>query len=453
VSKVKVAFVCQNCGYHTPKWVGRCPDCEQWNTFAEEIEARKSPVSSRQSYASKEPRSIAEISVSETFRIKSNIAELDRVLGGGLVPGSAVLVGGQPGIGKSTLLLQVADSLSRRGRRILYVSGEESISQTKLRANRLGTASKELYLVNELNSELIIEYIKKFSPSLVVIDSIQVVYNPVLSSSPGSVSQVRECAAGFIYLAKATGVSIVLVGHVTKEGVIAGPRVLEHMVDTVLYFEGERHTSFRILRAVKNRFGSTNEIGVFQMTSGGLKEVVNPSQFLIEQRPGEVGGTVVVPCIEGTRPILVEIQSLVGRSNLALPRRWSSGIDYNRVSLLVAVLEKRAGLSLYNQDVFVNAAGGVKITEPAADLGIALAISSSLKEKVLKQNMAVVGEIGLTGEVRAVSQIQPRIKEVQKLGFSQCLIPENNLKGLAETDRTGLIGVKNLRQAIKIAVG
>ena len=358
-------------------------------------------------------------------------------------------MGGEPGIGKSTLLLQTSRQLSKTQGLVLYVSGEESIRQTKLRATRLGEIPKNLYIVCETNVDLIAEYIKKYSPAMVIIDSIQVMYSPSLSSSTGSVSQVKECAGMLSALAKTSNIPIFLVGHVTKEGSIAGPRVLEHMVDTVLYFEGQRHTSFRILRAVKNRFGSTNEIGIFQMTGGGLAEVSNPSQLLLSERPKKACGSVVVPCIEGTRPLLLELQALVSRSNLTMPRRWSSGLDYNRIALLIAVLEKRVGLALGSQDIFVNVVGGVKIQEPATDLGIAVAIASSLKEVPVEQEDVVLGEIGLSAEVRAINQPEPRILEAQRLGFKRCIIAKNNLKDLKIKAEIELIGVETVDQALE----
>lgn len=403
------------------------------------------------------PQLLSDVQGSDEIRQSTNIEELDRILGGGIVSGSVVLVGGEPGIGKSTLLLQACLAACRRACQklasasssILYVSAEESIQQTKLRALRLGEIPKDLYIVSETNVDLITQYVRKLSPALVVIDSIQVMYNPDLSSGAGSVSQVRECSGVLTALAKASNIPVFLVGHVTKEGYLAGPRVLEHMVDTVLYFEGQRETSFRILRAVKNRFGSTNEIGVFQMTGCGLAQVNNPSQLLLAQRPKQAAGSVVVPCIEGTRPLLVEIQALVSRSGLVMPRRWCSGLDYNRIALLIAVLEKRAGLGLASQDIFVNVVGGIKVQEPAIDLGIAVAVASSLKEAPVEQQDIVLGEIGLGAEVRGVTQPEVRIKEAQRLGFKRCIIAKNNLKSLKIKGSIELIGVETVSEALE----
>jgi DNA repair protein RadA/Sms len=389
----------------------------------------------------------------EEIRQPTGIKELDRILGGGVVEGSVILVGGEPGIGKSTLLLQTSSNFSRASGRVLYVSAEESIQQTKLRANRLGQIPENLYIVSESNVELIAGYIKEHSPVMVVIDSIQVMHSPRLGSSPGSVSQVRECANFLTSLAKANNIPVFLVGHVTKEGFLAGPRVLEHMVDTVLYFEGQRHTSFRILRAVKNRFGSTNEIGVFQMTSLGLEEVANPSQLLLSERPNNACGSVVVPCIEGTRPLLVEVQALASRSGLAMPRRWCVGLDYNRIAVMLAVLEKRVGLALGNQDIFINVVGGVKVQEPAIDLGIVTAIASSFKEVPAAQEDIILGEVGLSAEVRAITQPEPRILEAQRLGFKRCIIAKNNLKELKiKKGQIELIGVETVKQALDVAL-
>ncbi|MBM4082495.1 MAG: DNA repair protein RadA, partial [Planctomycetes bacterium] len=375
------------------------------------------------------PQPITQIQASEEERIRTGIAELDRILGGGIVPGSAVLIGGDPGIGKSTLLLQAANEVSRQGYRSLYVTGEESLLQTKLRADRLGTASDNLLLVAETDMDIILSHIGQVKPSLVVMDSIQMAYKSDLESSPGSVSQVRECAGQMVYLAKRTGIPVFLIGHVTKAGAIAGPRVLEHMVDTVLYFEGDKYQSFRILRAVKNRFGSTNEIAVFEMRHDGLKEVANPSHLFLSRREQAPPGSAVVPCLEGTRALLVEIQALTARATFGMPERKVSGVDRNRVSMLLAVLDKRAGMQLGGQDVFVNVVGGVQVDEPGADLGIALAIASSFREKRVPPDVAVVGEIGLGGEVRGVSQIETRLKEAEKLGFKQALVPADNRGG------------------------
>lgn len=450
--KVKTVFSCQQCGYQSAKWLGRCPGCESWNTLVEEAQNTGSAPSRYQFAITQGPQSLASITETSEIRQSTQIKELDRILGGGIVAGSVVLVGGEPGIGKSTLLLQACCKLAENSGVVLYVSGEESTRQTKLRATRLGKIPKNLYIVSETNVELITQYIKKLKPTLVIIDSIQVMYTPSLSSSPGSVSQVRESSGYLISLAKSAHIPIFLVGHVTKEGFLAGPRVLEHMVDTVLYFEGQKHTSFRILRAVKNRFGATNEIGVFQMGSKGLKEVENPSEFFLSERPNHASGSVVVSCIEGTRPLLIELQALVSRSNLTMPRRWSSGLDYNRIALLIAVLEKRIGLGLSSQDVFVNVVGGVKIQEPAIDLAVALAIASSLKEAPVGHGDIILGEVGLSAEVRAVTQAEARIAEAQRLGFKRCIIAKNNLKGLKKKTSIEIIGVETVQEALEVAL-
>jgi DNA repair protein RadA/Sms len=401
-----------------------------------------------------EPVLLRDVETKDTDRIKTGLAELDRVLGAGIVTGSVVLVGGDPGIGKSTISLQISNQLSAEGHRVLYVSGEESVSQTKLRASRLGQQKENghLYIVNQTDLSLIVEYIKKLKPELVIIDSIQVIFEPSISSSPGSVSQVRECSGILTQIAKTTATSIFIIGHVTKEGTIAGPRVLEHIVDTVLYFEGDRFSTYRILRAVKNRFGSTNEIGVFEMSSSGLKEVENPSQIFLAERPKDVSGSVVTSVVEGSRPLLVEIQALVSRSSFGYARRRAEGFDYNRLSLLVAVLEKRIGLALEAEDIFVNVAGGIKVEDPAADLAVAMAINSAFREKVVLADTMVLGEIGLAGEIRSISQVALRINEAQKLGFKRCILPANNCKNLGfKSDKIELIPAATLRQALDIA--
>ncbi|MDR5695591.1 MAG: DNA repair protein RadA [Armatimonadota bacterium] len=419
----KVKYVCQECGYEAPKWLGRCPGCGGWNTFVEE------PVEPRRKLPtglSSAPVPINSVSLLPEARVSTGIGEFDRVLGGGIVPASLILLGGDPGIGKSTLLLQVASKVAGMGHTVLYVSGEESVRQTKIRADRLGIKVQNLFLLSETNLDEIRRHIEGLSPSLVVVDSIQTVYDPALPSAPGSVGQVRECAASFLHLAKAKGIAIALVGHVTKEGQIAGPRVLEHIVDTVLYFEGDRHQTYRILRTTKNRFGSTNEIGVFEMSTEGLREVQNPSAAFLSERPTEVPGSAVICALEGTRPLLVEVQALAISTPFGMPRRTASGVDYNRVILLLAVLEKRAGLQLATHDVYVNVAGGVRVSEPAADLGVAVAVASSLRDRPVDARAVVIGEVGLGGEVRAVPQIQRRLTEVVKLGFQRCLIPRGN---------------------------
>jgi len=399
-----------------------------------------------------EPVLLKDVEVEEDSRLKTNIQELDRVLGGGIVGGSVILIGGDPGIGKSTVSLQVSNQLTKQNVTVLYVSGEESVAQTKLRAGRLG-AGKEgnLYIVNQTDLSLIVEYINKINPEVVIIDSIQVVFEPTISSSPGSVSQVRECAGILTQLAKTRGISIFIIGHVTKEGTIAGPRVLEHIVDTVLYFEGDRFSLYRILRAVKNRFGSTNEIGVFEMAPEGLREVKNPSQIFLSERPKDVSGSVVASILEGTRPLLVEIQALVSKSSFGYARRRAQGFDYNRLTLLVAVLEKRMGLALEAEDIFVNVAGGIKIEDPAADLAVAVAIVSAFREQLVVPETVVIGEVGLAGEVRSISQADLRINEAEKLGFKHCVLPRNNFKSLDyKKDSLELIPVSVLKEALDI---
>jgi len=402
------------------------------------------------------PVLLRDAEIKEADRLKTDIGELDRVLGGGIVTGSVVLLGGDPGIGKSTISLQISNQLTKKEHTVLYVSGEESVSQTKLRAARLGSATDKghLYIVNQTDLSLISEYINKIKPDMVIIDSIQVIFEPSISSSPGSVSQVRECSGILTQMAKTKGISIFIIGHVTKEGMIAGPRVLEHIVDTVLYFEGDRFSTYRILRAVKNRFGSTNEIGVFEMTPSGLKDVRNPSEIFLSERPKDVSGSVVTSVLEGSRPLLVEIQALVSKSGFGYARRRAEGFDYNRLSLLVAVLEKRIGLELFAEDIFINVAGGIKIEDPAADLAVAMAINSAFKEQIVMDDMLVLGEIGLAGEIRSISQAVLRINEAEKLGFKHCILPLNNCKNLeSKTNKIELVPVATLRQALDIASG
>jgi len=451
--KTKTVFSCQNCGYQAPKWLGRCPDCNSWNSFVEEdYTAPSAKAKERTALYKDEPVLLNDVEVKEADRLKTEILELDRVLGGGIVKGSVVLIGGDPGVGKSTISLQVSNQLSSQGHTILYVSGEESVAQTKLRAKRLGhPGSGNLYIVNQTDLSFIVEYIKKIKPAVVIIDSIQVVFEPTISSSPGSVSQVRECAGILTQLAKTTDTSIFIIGHVTKEGTIAGPRVLEHIVDTVLYFEGDRFSIYRILRAVKNRFGSTNEIGVFEMNSSGLAEVKNPSEIFLSERPKDVSGSVVVSIIEGSRPLLVEIQALVSKSSFGYARRRAQGFDYNRLTLLVAVLEKRVGLSLETEDIFVNVAGGIKIEDPAADLAVSVAIASAFREQQVLPETVVLGEVGLAGEIRSISQALLRINEAEKLGFKHCILPRNNLKTLQKNKGTiELIPASTLKEALDI---
>ncbi len=452
-SKVNTVFFCTECGYESSKWMGQCPACKAWNTFAEETIQKGSGKSGgyarQESLNKSNPVSISQIEMGEDERIKTRIDEFDRVLGGGIVGGSLVLIGGDPGIGKSTLLLQVCQNLSNDHRRVLYISGEESLKQIKMRAIRLGEFSDSLMLLCETNLAMIEENIKTSNPEVVVIDSIQTMYEENTASAPGSVGQVRESTAVLLRIAKSTGISIFIVGHVTKEGAVAGPRMLEHMVDSVLYFEGDRYASYRILRGVKNRFGSTNEIGVFEMRQDGLTEVKNPSEFMLSGKPQGASGCVVACSMEGTRPILVEIQSLVCQSNLGIPRRQAAGCDYNRVNLLMAVLEKRLGMQLSGCDAYVNMAGGMRIVEPAVDLGIAMAIISSYKNKVLDEKTAVFGEIGLSGEVRAVNFAEARIKEIEKMGFERCILPKASMPHVKSSKTMKLIGVDSVKEAIE----
>ena len=448
-------FFCQNCGYESAKWMGQCPGCREWNTFVEEQVVTGQGKSSRMKTVTgfsekNKPAKLSEVSIEKEDRISTGIGELDRVLGGGIVAGSLTLVGGDPGIGKSTLLLQVCRNLAGDGREVLYVSGEESLKQIKLRANRIGTFSDHLKLLCETDLESIEETIRRSKPEVVIIDSIQTMFHGEISAAPGSISQVREATGLFLQLAKGLGVSIFIVGHVTKEGTVAGPRVLEHMVDTVLYFEGDRHASYRLLRGVKNRFGSTNEIGVFEMEAEGLREVLNPSEFMLNGRPENASGSVVACSMEGTRPILVEIQALVCHSNFGIPRRQTTGTDFNRVNLLMAVLEKRLGLQMGNCDAYVNIAGGIKIQEPAIDLGIAMAIVSSFKNRAVSSNMIVMGEVGLSGEVRAVSMIPVRVQEAKKLGFATCVIPSVCMDSVKEISGIKIIGVSHVGEAMDL---
>lgn len=445
----KSVFFCQNCGHEESKWLGQCPACKEWNTFVEE---KVTSVKAGTVRDKKEAQIVALSSVEtdEDERMMTEMAELDRVLGGGIVPGSLVLVGGDPGIGKSTLLLQVCQRLAAMNKKILYISGEESLKQIKLRANRMGDFSHTLFLLCETNLDMIRNVIEQQTPDMVVIDSIQTMYYEEVGSAPGSVSQVRESTNILMQLAKGLGISIFIVGHVTKEGTVAGPRVLEHMVDTVLYFEGDRHASYRILRAVKNRFGSTNEIGVFEMQKRGLVEVENPSEFMLSGRPEHASGSVVACAMEGTRPMLMEIQALVCKSSFGMPRRTAAGLDYNRVNLLMAVLEKRAGLPLSSYDAYVNIAGGIRMNEPAADLGIVMAIASSYKNKPVSEDAIVFGEVGLSGEVRAVIMPEQRVAEAKKLGFKTCILPEVSVKGLGQVEGIEVIGVRSVNQAMNL---
>ena len=446
-------FYCQSCGHESAKWLGQCPACREWNTFVEETIEKKSAGRTAKERAAAGPVCLSSIEIKEQDRISTRMEELDRVLGGGIVPGSLVLVGGDPGIGKSTLLLQVCRHLSADGKEVLYISGEESLKQIKIRANRIGEINDNFLLLCETNLDLVEETIRRVKPDAVVIDSIQTMYSEEVASAPGSVSQVREATNVFLQLAKGLNVPIFIVGHVTKEGTVAGPRVLEHMVDTVLYFEGDRHASYRILRGVKNRFGSTNEIGVFEMKEEGLTEVKNPSEFMLDGRPENASGSVVACSMEGTRPILIEIQALVCGSNFGIPRRQAIGTDFNRLNLLMAVLEKRVGLQMSGCDAYVNLAGGIKITEPAIDLGIVMAIVSSFKNRAVDNRMIVFGEVGLSGEVRAVSMAGQRAAEARKLGFTTCVLPAvcaEKERGMGGLDGMKIIGVKSVADAIDL---
>ena len=446
----KTVYFCQECGYESAKWMGQCPGCKAWNTFVEEtVSAKKNPSGNlKSSEKRQDPVILKDISLSEDERQTTQIGELDRVLGGGIVPGSLVLVGGDPGIGKSTLLLQVCRNLAENQVTVLYISGEESLRQIKLRANRIGDFNDKMQLLCETNLEVIREVIERKKPDVVVIDSIQTMFHEDVSSAPGSVSQVRESTNILMQIAKGMGISVFIVGHVTKEGNVAGPRVLEHMVDTVLYFEGDRHASYRVLRAVKNRFGSTNEIGVFEMCNTGLEEVKNPSEYMLNGRPEDASGSVVACSMEGTRPILVEIQALVCQSNFGIPRRTAVGTDFNRVNLLMAVLEKKVGIHLGTSDAYVNIAGGMKMTEPAIDLGICLAIVSSCKDVVIPDKVMVFGEVGLSGEIRAVSMAGQRVQEAKKLGFETVMLPEVCKSSVGKPEGINLVYVSQIRDAI-----
>ncbi len=448
----KTVFFCKECGYESGKWLGQCPGCFAWNSFVEAPQAPKKAAAAAAKPGAllfERPKRLSEIESSEEDRTGTGFGELDRVLGGGLVKGSLILVGGDPGIGKSTLLLQVCRNLSANEQRVLYISGEESFRQIKMRADRIGSFSENLTILCETSLDRITEVLQEEKPNVAVVDSIQTMYKEDVDSAAGSVSQVREGTNLLMQLAKGLGITIFLIGHVTKEGVVAGPRTLEHMVDTVLYFEGEKNASYRIIRGVKNRFGATNEIGVFEMAQEGLREVKNPSEYMLSGRPLDASGSVVSCSMEGTRPILVEIQGLVCKTNFGLPRRTAAGVDYNRMNLLLAVLEKRAGLHMSECDAYVNLAGGVKITEPAMDLGIVMALVSSYKDRPVDDQTIIFGEVGLAGEIRSVNMAQARVREAAKLGFTTCILPKSNLKGLKEeSGNMRLVGVQTLREAI-----
>lgn len=448
MAKEKQVFFCKECGYESVKWLGQCPGCRAWNTFVEEKIKVGAKVNSSHKKESVAPTGILQVTTADESRIKTKIDELDRVLGGGIVKGSLVLVGGDPGIGKSTILLQMCRNLVHLGENVLYVSGEESASQIKMRAERLGKFEKDMLLLCDNDMDNISSGIQKSNASVVVIDSIQTILVDEIGSAPGTVTQVREVTARLMQLAKQNGIAIFIVGHVTKEGTVAGPRTLEHMVDTVLYFEGDRNNGFRILRGVKNRFGSTNEIGVFTMTQTGLTEIENPSSLMLNGRPQNVSGSVVVSSIEGTRTILVELQALVCQTNFNMPRRTSVGVDYNRVNLIMAVMEKRVGMNLWGYDAYVNIAGGMKINDPAIDLGIAFAIASSMKNKAVPSDAMIIGEIGLAGEIRGVSNIMQRVKEAAKMGFGTCIVPKSNYDKEMEKLGIKIIPVASLVEAL-----
>lgn len=452
MAKIKNVFICQECGHESPKWMGQCPGCHQWNTFVEEVKVKKPLATHMSSVLDLEdlqkPKALANINTQEDNRLKTGILELDRVLGGGIVDGSLTLVGGDPGIGKSTLLLQMCQSLSDQEAKVLYISGEESLRQIKMRAERLKVTGDHIQLYAQTALNIIETVIKNEQPKVLIIDSIQTMFCEEVVSAPGSVTQVREVTSRLMRVAKGLNISVFIVGHVTKDGAIAGPRVLEHMVDTVLYFEGERSVSYRILRAVKNRFGSTNEIGVFEMCDVGLVEVTNPSEYMLTGRPVGESGSIVTCCMEGTRPLLVEVQALVSPTNFGMPRRASAGTDYNRVNLLVAVLEKKIGLQLGNYDSYVNIAGGIKVSEPSLDLGIIIAIASSFKNRSVDEKTIIMGEVGLAGEVRAISLCEKRIAEAEKLGFTRCIIPKANAKGLKS--KIEVVGVQYVKEAMDV---
>lgn len=455
MARSKTVFVCQECGADAPKWLGRCPGCGAWGTMVEEV-VRKAPASAGHGgglSTGERPVPIADVNPAEATRIATGAAELDRVLGGGIVPGSLVLVGGDPGIGKSTLMLQLAQTVAENAGTVLYVSGEESARQVRLRADRLGALSRRLFVLAETNLDLIEEHAATVGPLVLIVDSIQTVYRPELPSAPGSVAQVREASAQLLRLAKTRNVAVFIVGHVTKEGAIAGPRVLEHIVDTVLYFEGERHAQFRVLRAVKNRFGSTNEIGLFEMRDAGLVEVPNASELFLAERPQDAAGSVVVPCLEGTRPLLVEIQALVSSTPYSNPRRTATGVELNRLLLMLAVLEKRVGLLLGTHDAYVKVAGGVRVDEPAADLALAVALASSFKDVPVDARTVLIGEVGLAGEVRAVSRVEQRLREAEKMGFRRVVLPAGNLKNGLSRGNMEAIGVETVAEGLEAALG
>lgn len=450
MAKIKSKFICQNCGYETVKWMGKCPDCGSFSSFTEEIVQTKTSrySSPAQMSGSTKSKLLKEITATNESRDTTGMGELDRVLGGGLVEGSLTLVGGDPGIGKSTLILQICQKLGEQGNKILYISGEESPQQIKMRADRLGVNTENLYLLAETNMSVIEATINDMEPDFVIIDSVQTMYIDEVTSAPGSVTQVRECTSRIMHIGKGKGITVIVVGHVTKEGAIAGPRILEHMVDTVLYFEGDKTASYRLLRAVKNRFGATNEIGVFEMASSGLKEILNPSEYMLSGRPINVSGSVVTCSMEGSRPLLIEVQSLVSFTSFNMPRRMSTGMDFNRVVLLIAVLEKRAGLQLASYDAYVNITGGMKIAEPSLDAAVVAAVASSYRNMPIPADTIVFGEIGLTGETRAVTMAEKRVSEAKKLGFKKCILPKANLKEAKRVSGINIVGVATINELL-----
>ncbi len=448
MGKIRTEYICQECGSISSQWLGKCPECNSWNSFVEgviekEVATKAAGISSNQ-----KPVILADINITDEDRHLTGIKELDNVLGGGIVRGSLVLVGGDPGIGKSTLLLQVAKATSNNGLRVLYVSGEESLKQTKLRADRLNVVSENVYVVSENNLDYVVKYVDEYKPDLLIVDSIQTVYNPSVSSSPGSVSQVREATATLMKISKVDSVATFIVGHVTKSGAIAGPKILEHMVDTVLYFEGEKNNIFRMLRSVKNRFGSTNEIGIFEMTYKGLTEVSNPSEIFLSNKPESAPGSVVVAGMEGTRPVMVEIQALVSNSSFGTPRRMAVGVDHNKIIMMMAILEKRIGIQIQGCDAYLNVVGGMQLSEPAIDLAVVAAVVSSFRDKVVGDGIVIFGEVGLTGEVRAVSHVEQRINEAIKLGFKKCIVPKGNTENL-NIQGIKIVAVENVEEMMQ----
>ena len=446
--KNKTVFVCNECGYESGKWLGKCPACNSWNTFFEQKVVESKNKAGAIAKEKTKPQKLNTYEAKETIRTSTGFDELDRVLGGGLVKGSLILLGGEPGIGKSTLILQICNKVKGEGK-VLYVSGEESAEQIKLRADRLGINNEDILFLGETDIDIVNEAIVEVNPKLVIIDSIQTMYSDELTAAAGSVSQVREITSQVMRICKSRNITTIIIGHVTKEGNIAGPRVLEHMVDTVLYLEGERYFSYRILRGVKNRFGSTNEIGMFEMREEGMCEITNPSDVLISEREDNPAGSCIVACMEGTRPMLVELQALTTQSVFGFPKRTANGIDFNRLAILIAVIEKKTGLSLGSQDVYVNVVGGLRLTEPSVDLGIIMVVSSIYKNKPISKDCVIIGEVGLTGEVRRVNMIEKRIKESEKLGFKKCIIPESNKKLLKDNFKLDIIGVKDVQEALK----